>query len=452
MPRVKTPLLLQLEAVECGAACLGMILEYYGRVVPLTELRAACGVSRDGVKAGNVIKAAKKYGLNAKGFRENLDSALKLKCPYLAFWNFNHFLVVEGYDAKRKIVHLNDPGEGHRKVRLEEFDGSFTGVVMLFEPNKDFKKGGSKPSMLAAIQARFRHARASVLYLLLCGLVLAVPNLIIPAYTQIFVDSVLGEDRTDWLRPLILALLVTILFRVVVETVKYLLLRRLYVHLGMVMTSGFFWHLLKLPMSFYSQRFSGEIATRQKLNDTLAETLSGKLADTCLNIVLMVFSAALMFYYNAVLTLVGIALAAVNFYALRSLGRFRIDANARVRQEFGKVVGATIAPAIAGNHQGVGPGVGFLHALVGVVRQGHQHASGSRDGYPEFDGAPAPVCLPYHRPDLLARWDRGDSGANVRRRPGRLHGTDDELPDARQGSGRSWQQDSGDGWRPEAAG
>lgn len=343
MSRVKTPLLLQLEAVECGAACLGIILEYYGRVVPLSELRVACGVSRDGVKAGNMIKAARRYGLKAKGFKENLEGAIKAKCPYIAFWNFNHFLVVEGFDLRRKIVYLNDPAHGHRKVSLEEFDSSFTGVVLLMEPDEGFEKGGEKPSFLAAVRTRFQHARSAVMYLLLAGVMLAVPGLVIPAFTRVYLDHVLGESREDWLRPLIVAILAMVLFKLVLELFKYLFLRRLQIHLAVTMATAFFWHLLKLPMQFYAQRYSGEIVTRQKLNDNMAEVLAGKLADTCLNVMMMFFYAVIMFYYNVTLTLVGIGFAALTFTALRLLGKRRTDANIRLRQDFGKVAGVTIA-------------------------------------------------------------------------------------------------------------
>ena len=341
--RVKTPLLLQLESVECGAASLGMILEYYGRVVPLTQLRIDCGVSRDGVKASNIVKAARKYGLKCKGFKESIESAQKREPPYIVFWNFNHFLVVEGFNTEKNYVYVNDPAHGHRKVPMDEFDESFTGVVLLVETTDEFEPGGSKPGMVDALKARFQHAKSAVMYLLLMGLLLTIPGLVIPSYTRVYLDEVLSDAREDWLRPIITALLVTVLFKVVVEFFKYLYLRRLKIHLAVSMSSQFVWHLLKLPMFFYSQRYAGEIATRQVLNDNMADILSGRLADTALNVIMMGFFAILMFYYNPVLTLVGMAFAAISFIALRLLGRLRVDANMRVRQDYGKVAGDTIA-------------------------------------------------------------------------------------------------------------
>ena len=343
MNRVHTPLLLQLESVECGAACLGIILEYYGRVVPLAELRVECGVSRDGVKAGNMTKAARKYGLKAKGFRETRETASKLKAPFIAFWNFNHFVVVEHFDLRNKIVYLNDPAHGHRKVTLEEFETSFTGVVLLMEPDEGFKKGGTKLSFVDAIKARLKHSHSAIVYLLIIAVLLTVPGIVMPAFTEIYLDRVLGEARSDWLRPLVVSIAVTVLFKLTLESFKFLFLRRLKIHLAVTMSSTFFWHLLKLPMQFYAQRFGGEIATRQNTNTQLAEVLSGKLADACLDVLSMFFYAILMFYYSVSLTLVGLAFASINFLALKLLGERRFDANIRLKQDFGKVSGVTIA-------------------------------------------------------------------------------------------------------------
>ena len=342
-PHVRTPLLLQLEATECGAAALGIILEHHGRVVPLSELRVECGVSRDGSKASNILRAARHYGLQCKGFKESFESAVALETPYIVFWNFNHFLVVEGFDLENRLVFLNDPAHGHRKVTLTEFDESFTGVTLLFEPSEEFVSGGEKPELLDAIARRLEKAHDAIRYCLYAGLILTIPGLVIPAFTQVYLDFVLGEFRQDWLKPLVLAMALTIAIKIVAEALKYRYLRRLKIHLSVSMSAEFFWHLLKLPMGFYSQRYSGEIAARQELNDNLADILSGRLADTAIDLIMMSFYALLMMYYNFFLTIIGLLFAMGNFMALKFFSQRRVEANTRLRQDFGKVAADTIA-------------------------------------------------------------------------------------------------------------
>lgn len=337
----RTPALLQFEAVECGAAALGMILEHHGRFVPLAELRRECGVSRDGSKASNMLKAAQKYGLTAKGWKKELASLFALAPPFIVFWNFNHFVVVEGFRKGRAF--LNDPAHGHRSVSMEEFDGSFTGVVLVFEPGPEFRKGGRRPSLWPALFERLRNAKAAVLYCFLAGLLLAFIGLAIPAFTQIYLDRVLGEGRKDWLRPLLVALLATAALKVVLDSLKFRFLRRLKVHLAVGMSSRFFWHLLRLPLGFYSQRYSGEIASRTRLNDNLAEIMSGRLADTAISVVMMAGYVALMAHYDLLLTGIGIGAAAVDFLALKLIARRRVEANMRLREHLGRVDGVTVA-------------------------------------------------------------------------------------------------------------
>jgi NHLM bacteriocin system ABC transporter peptidase/ATP-binding protein len=333
--------MLQMEAVECGAAALGIILGYYGRTVPLTELRRECGVSRDGSKASNVLKAARLYGLNAKGFKKSLEEVQTIKPPFIVFWNFNHFLVVEGFAGK--TVYLNDPGTGPRKVSFEEFDQAFTGVILLMEPGPEFQKGGKKKGIINALTSRLQTSRQALMFCLIAGLILTIPRLAVPAFTQVFVDEVLVENRSDWLRPLLLGMVFVGLMRGLLARLRLTYLRRLLLKLSVAMSGQFLWHTIRLPVGFYAQRFSGEISSRAQLNNKVAEVLSGRLATTVIDSIMMVFYALIMLFYDPVLTLIAILFASANFVALQSLSRNRVDANIRLSQETGKVSGVAIS-------------------------------------------------------------------------------------------------------------
>lgn len=339
--RVKTPTVLQMEAVECGAAALGIILAYYGRMVPLAELRVECGVSRDGSKAANIIKAAQRYGLIAKGYKRELEQLSPLRPPYIVFWNFNHFLVVEHFEQKR--VYLNDPATGRRRVSLQEFDHGFTGIVLTFEPGADYQKGGRKPSLVLALLDRLQGSIHAIVYCLIAGFLLVIPSIAIPVFSQIFIDHILIEDRVDWLRPLLLGMTLTMILQGCLRLLQLRFLRKLKIKLAMGMSSRFLWHILRLPVNFYAQRFAGEISDRLQINHQVAETLSGQLATTIISTVMLVFYAAVMFAYDGLLTVIGLCFAAANVLALQWVNRQRVDVNLRLVQNRGKATGVAIA-------------------------------------------------------------------------------------------------------------
>ncbi|MBD2679333.1 MULTISPECIES: NHLP family bacteriocin export ABC transporter peptidase/permease/ATPase subunit [Nostoc] len=339
--RVKTPTLLQMEAVECGAAALGIILGYYDRIVPLPQLRRDCGVSRDGSKASNMVKAAKNYGLEAKGFKKELKHLWELRPPYIVFWNFNHFLVVEGWNKQR--VYLNDPATGPRHVSLQEFDEGYTGVVLVMEPGAKFTKGGSKPSMILSLWSRLQGAGDALIYSIVAGFLLTVVGLVVPVFTQVFVDDILVQGRQLWLRPLLLAMAIAAILQGSLTLLRLRYLRRLKIKLAVGMSSRFLWYILRLPVSFYAQRFAGEISNRTTLNDQVADVLAGKLATTIIDTLMVVFYALVMMQYDWVLTLIAVSFAAVNVLTLQWISRQRIDANQRLIQEYGKAAGASIA-------------------------------------------------------------------------------------------------------------
>jgi len=339
--RVTTPTVLQMEAVECGAAALAIILAYHGRIVTLEELRVACGVSRDGSKASNLLKAARAYGLNAKGYKKEPAQLRDLPLPMIVFWNFNHFLVVEGFgDGK---VYLNDPAEGRRIVDDQEFDESFTGIVLVFEKDPTFKKGGEKPTVLQLLAARLSGSYLPLLYLVLATLGLAVPNLVIPAFFKTYVDNLLVGGSASWLNPLLLAMSITAVVKALLTFLQQDSLMQVEMKLALTSSAKFFWHVLRLPTEYFAQRYAGEVASRLQLNDQVATLLSGDVATNLVNILLIGTYAALLIQYDPLLTLIGALIAATNIAALRIVQRRRVDENRHLLQEQGYLLGVSVS-------------------------------------------------------------------------------------------------------------
>lgn len=339
--RVKTPTILQMEAVECGAAALGIILAYYKRIVPLEELRIQCGVSRDGSKLSNIIKAARSYGLIAKGYRKEPEDLRETRLPAIIHWNFNHFLVIEGFHKDR--VYLNDPAMGPRVVSAEEFNQSFTGVVLTFEPGPEYEPGGEKRSVVQSLRKRLQGSEMGLTFIVLIGLALVVPGLIIPAFSKVFVDSILLGNMQNWLGPLVIGMVLTAILRGLLTYWQQGYLLKLEMKLALSTSSQFFWHVLRLPVEFFTQRYPGEISFRVLLNDRVAGLLSGQLATTMLDCVTLVFFFILMLQYDLTLALVSLGIALFNIIYLRYIARQRVDQNQRLLQEQGKLQSTSMA-------------------------------------------------------------------------------------------------------------
>jgi NHLM bacteriocin system ABC transporter peptidase/ATP-binding protein len=338
--RARTPTILQMEAVECGAAALAIVLAHYGRWVPLEELRVACGVSRDGSKASNMVKAARTYGLEAKGLKREPQSLRAVRPPMILHWNFSHFVVLEGIRKGR--VYLNDPGTGPRMVTEEELDQAFTGVVLTFQPGPDFVKRGDPPRLIPALKSRLAGTRAALAFVLLAGLALAIPGMVVPVFSKVFLDSVLLEGHREWLPPLLLAMGCAAALLGALTWLQQSYLLRLETRMAVGGSSRFLWHVLRLPTVFFSQRFAGDISSRVAINDSVAQLLSRDLATNGLGAVMIVFFAVLLFQYDVVLTLVGIAVVSLNVAALRYVSRRRVDGNRRLGQDQGKLLGTAI--------------------------------------------------------------------------------------------------------------
>ncbi len=335
--RVRTPTVLQMETVECGAACLAMVLGRFGRFVPLEDLRYRCGVSRDGTKASSIVAAAAHYGLKAKGFRKEPAGLTDLPLPQILFWNFNHFVVLEGFS--RHGVHINDPAAGPRLVDREEFDESFTGVTLAFEPGPDFQRGGRGPSAIRGLRDRLAGGGPAFAFIILASLGLAVTGLLMPAFTRVYVDFILIQGLSDWLTPLLVLMVAVAGVKAGVTALQQHYLMRLQTKMALTSSAAFFWHVLRLPMRFFAQRYAGDIGSRQQFNDRLATLVGGELAIGVLNLITMLVYAAIMAQYSLTLTGLGVLFAVANLAVFAVAARRLVDAGQKLLLDRGKLTG-----------------------------------------------------------------------------------------------------------------
>ncbi|CAH1655574.1 MULTISPECIES: NHLP family bacteriocin export ABC transporter peptidase/permease/ATPase subunit [unclassified Chelatococcus] len=323
-PRVSVPTVLQMEAVECGAACLAMILAHYGRWVPLEDLRVACGVSRDGSKAKNLLLAARSFGLTAEGWRVEPSSIGQRRLPAILFWDFNHFVVLEG--VGRHKVYLNDPASGPRSVTHEEFNNSFTGVMLTMEPGPDFQRGGNKPRVWKPVLDLLANSKAAIAFLAIAGIAALLPGIFVPAATKIFVDEILVNNLGDWLRPLLLGLVFAAIMRGILSWLEGYFLGRLQWKLGTAMGVELTWHVLRLPPRFFAQRYAGDVAARLQSAEQICALISSQVSTLFVSGLAAVFYAWLMALYDPLLATIGILLAALNAVFMRSVARWQENA------------------------------------------------------------------------------------------------------------------------------
>ena len=335
--RRRTPTILQLEAVECGAAALAMVLAYHGRHVPLEVLRIECGVSRDGSKASGIARAARGYGMTARGFRKETHELATLPMPAIVFWNFNHFVVLEGFHGGR--AWLNDPARGRRSVDAQEFDQAFTGVVITLEPGPDFKPGGHPPSVVRSLRQYLGGLGTPIAITVFLGLVLVIPGLVLPWLVGRFVDEVLVARLDGVALPLLMGLLVAALARAVLLWIQARLLTDTFGDAAQLASFRFFRKALSLPMEFYSQRSPGEIAARVDLNERVAETVSTQIAGLVLDALTASFFFILMIRMEPGLATLVLAFVLLEMVAWRALAARSAEISQSLSVQGGKLAG-----------------------------------------------------------------------------------------------------------------
>ena len=338
----KVPVVMQMEALECGAASLAMVLAYYGKWIPLEQVRLDCGVSRDGSNAKNVMVAARNYGLEAQGYRCEV-SALRenMTYPCIIHWNFNHFVVLDGF--KGNFALLNDPARGEVKVPMEEFDASFTGICLQFKPGPDFQPGGKRKSTLAFARKRLTGAGAAVVFVMLSTVIGYLFGIINPVMSRFFMDRLLSGENRDLLMPFLALLAALGVAQCVVAWAQAIYSRKINGKMAIVGSSTYMWKVLRMPMAFFSQRLSGDILQRQGTNATIAGTLVNTFAPLMLNTGMMIFYLVVMLRYSVMLTIVGIATIVINLLVSRVISSKRVNITRVQMRDSGKLSAATVS-------------------------------------------------------------------------------------------------------------
>ncbi len=339
--RVKVPTILQMEATECGAASLSMILSHYGLWLPLEKLRQECGVNRDGSKASCVIRAARNRGCTANGYRWNADRLKEVMAfPLIIHWEFNHFVVLEG--IKGDTVYLNDPAMGRRTVKWADFRTSYTGVALHVVPGEEFKPEGERYNIFKDVARKLAQDKWAVLFIILLNLGMIIPGLASPVFSQIFLDDILTKKHPDWMFNFCLAMTVSWVVCGVMTWLQAVILTRWQKKLTLADSSSFFWHLLRLPMQFFNQRFAGEVASRVNFNESIAGVLSGPAATAILDFLVAIFYLVLLLQYHVTLTLIGVFFSSINIIMFFALRRHLTDMNMKIQQDAGKEYGTTM--------------------------------------------------------------------------------------------------------------
>ena len=340
------PQIMQMEATECGAACLAMILAHYGLWVPLEETRSACGVSRDGSKAVNILRAARSYGMEADGYTYDLEGLQKnAEFPCIIFWNFNHFVVLTGFSANGKWAYINDPGRGQVRVSVEEFDEAFTGIALLMHPGETFEPGGAPPSTFAFIRERLRGMAAPIAFVALATAILSIIGIVNSSMSRVFADAVLGNagENSTVLTILVIVLSVLAFLQCAVSFANAVYLLKIRGKFEAVAASQFFWHLLHLPVEFYAQRRIGDLQQRQAANESIAMTVVQELAPALINSILIILYLVVMMIYSVPLALIGVGTVVLNAFLARYISKKRVNVMRQQVRDSGRLSSATIA-------------------------------------------------------------------------------------------------------------
>lgn len=338
----KVPVVIQLEALECGAAALTMVLAYYGKWIPLEQVRADCGVSRDGSNAKNILKAARSYGFIANGYRYELNTLRdEGRFPCIIHWNFNHFVVLCGFKKNKAII--NDPAKGTYSVSIEAFDRAFTGICLMLEPGEDFVSGGKPKSVWTFAKKKFAGTGAAFALVVITTVITSLIGIITPGFSNVFADRLLSGTNPEWFYPFIYGMSAIVIIQIIIAWIREVYSLKSNGKIAIIANAGFMWHVLRMPMEFFSQRLAGDIIDRKNQNERIANTLVSVLAPIVIEGCMMVFYLVVMMRYSAFLTAMGVLSILVNLLVSRYIAKKRINLSRVMSRDNGMLAGTTVA-------------------------------------------------------------------------------------------------------------
>lgn len=336
----KTPVVMQMEMLECGAASLCMILAYYNKWIPLEQVRKDCGVSRDGSSAKNIYCAAGNYGLDVKAYSFKVDEIMESGTfPCIIHWGFNHFVVLNGFRGKNAVI--NDPARGCVKVPMEEFRQKFTGITLVFEPGEEFEPGGKKNSIMGFARRRLQGTGSAIIFTFLITMAIAVLGIMGPGFSRIFLDVILTPTGKDYIYLFIFVIAAVSLVQIMAVLIKEIYLLKIEGKMAIISNSEFMWHVLRLPVDFFSQRMAGDITTRQKTNQDIASAMIKIFAPLVLNFLMMIFYLTVMIEYNLYITFVGVFSVLINVILAGIISDKRINITRVMMRDKGRLDGTT---------------------------------------------------------------------------------------------------------------
>lgn len=340
--RARVPVIMQLEALECGAAALAMIMAYYNKWVPLEQVRRDCGVSRNGSNAKNMLIAARSYGFDAQGIRCETDALRSdVTLPCIIHWNFNHFVVLTGF--RGKYAYINDPARGSLRVTYEELDRAFTGICIQVTPGPDFEQSGNQKSMIEFTGRRLQGTRTALVFVMLATLAGGLFGIINPAFSRFFIDYLLTGENLALLHPFLGLMILVAAVQVATRWILSVYSLRIDGKMSAAGSSEYMWKILRLPMDFFSQRLSGDILQRQGTNASISATLVNTIAPLIMNTLLMVVYLVIMLRWSVMLTMIGVAAIILNLMVSQVISAKRVNITRVQMRDAGKLAAATLS-------------------------------------------------------------------------------------------------------------